>query len=251
VPRSLEEFIPRRPPLFWWLLANLLALCFAILSWVFCLEVFGNPEVPRNYELLKKLDRLPEIEAFKPSEAPEGSALGPEEIYRKFFGLSEDQCEKLELEWKRDYLTNFEEPLGLVYVHGTFQVDRGRSFSKQDYLIDGFAVQSRAMVKPDDFTKAAPYPVVVEFMFPSSETGALEQFEKGHVFEVPKSGSHAWVVMHISKIWVGDEQGILLSAIPITKGPCRYGSGVFSIETPQEVRPRMGFPVFGSDALRR
>ncbi len=251
MPRKPEEQVSRRPPYFWWLLVNLLALCFAVLSWVVCLEVFGNPEVPRNYELLKKLGRLPEVESFKPSDVPEGRHLGPEEVYRKFFGLTEKQCSRLEKRWKRDYLASFEQPLGVIYIHGAYQVEVRRAFGEDDYLIDGFAVRARALVKPDDFTKPSPYPVMMEFLFPTHDERALEGFPDGHVFEIPRIGRHAWVVMHVSKIWMGDEQGVLVTAIPITKGSCSYASdGEFEIETPEEVRPRVAFPVFDVDAIK-
>ena len=59
VPRNVEEPPPKRPPYFWWALANALALCFAVVSWMVCLHVFGNPEIPRNYEILRKIGRLP------------------------------------------------------------------------------------------------------------------------------------------------------------------------------------------------
>lgn len=252
MPRKVEEPVYRRPPYFWWLLANLLALCFAVASWVICLEVFGNPEVPRNYQILKKLGRLPEIEGFKPSEIPEGRHLGPEEVYRKFFGLTEQQCHRLEKRWKRDYLANFEDPLGVIYIHGVFQSEITRALTPDDYVAEGFAVRARAMVKPDDFTKPAPYPVCVEFLFPTSSADAIAGFQAQHEFEIPRLGRHAWVVMHVSKIWMGDEQGVLMTAMPITSGSCDYASGNnFKIQPPAQVKPDVAFPVFDRDSIKK
>ena len=55
--KDLTEIIRKRPPIFWWILANLLAGAFAVASWTVCLYVFNFPERARNYELLRKLER--------------------------------------------------------------------------------------------------------------------------------------------------------------------------------------------------
>ncbi len=93
--KKTEEVAPRKPAYFWWFLANTLALCFAIVSWFICLQVFGNPEMPRNYEFLKKLGRLPELKRYTVLDVPNGNALSPSELYGKYFGLNEDKRTEL------------------------------------------------------------------------------------------------------------------------------------------------------------
>src|SRR5690606_10096157 len=60
----------RKPHFYWWTLANVVAACLAILSWVLCLHVFGHPEIPRNYEWLKMLGRADPAVGFSLQEAP-------------------------------------------------------------------------------------------------------------------------------------------------------------------------------------
>ena len=72
MPHPKEEFVPRRPAWFWWALANLLALCFAVTSWVLALEIFGRPDVPHNYQLLLDMGRAPAFKSYSPQGAPEG-----------------------------------------------------------------------------------------------------------------------------------------------------------------------------------
>ena len=95
MPRKIEAPPPRRPAYFWWLLANALALCFAVVSWTVCLHVFGNPEIPRNYEILRKIHRLPELKRYTVLDVPNGSLLDPKGLYSRFFGLSPDQLTRL------------------------------------------------------------------------------------------------------------------------------------------------------------
>jgi hypothetical protein len=58
--QEIEEFVKSRPPLFWWLLANILAIAFAITSWVICLNLFRDPTNAKSYQLMIKVGRLPQ-----------------------------------------------------------------------------------------------------------------------------------------------------------------------------------------------
>ncbi len=242
--RNVEEPAPRRPAYFWWFLANILALCFAVASWTICLSVFGNPEIPRNYEILRKLGRLPELNRHTVLDVPNGSLLDPKGLYRKFFGLTDEQLGRLNSQLVRNYLTNFDRPLALTYIKGDYQVEDVRRLGASDFLPSGFAVRARALVRPDDFTKAAPYPVVIEYLFPTPDAAAASQFRRGDILAVKKSPNCAAIV-HAEKILNGDEPQLCLTVIPIAYGPYRVGDGVtFNIEPPVEVRPGAGFPVF-------
>lgn len=244
MPRNIEEPAPRRPAYFWWLLANLLALCFAVVSWMGCLHVFGNPEIPRNYALLKKLGRLPEFKRHTVLDVPNGNLLDPRGLYRKFFGLTEDQFTRLNSQLVRNYLTDFERPLALTYIEGDYQVEAVRELGAADFLPSGFAIRARALVKPDDFTVAAAYPVIIEYLFPTLETSAAGQFRRGDVLTVKKSPNCAAIV-HAGKVIEGDDQVVCLTVIPIAYGAYRVGDkATFNIEPPTEIRPGAEFPVF-------
>lgn len=244
VPRNVEEPPPKRPPYFWWALANALALCFAVVSWTVCLHVFGNPEIPRNYEILRKIGRLPELERYSVLDVPNGNLLNPKGLYRKFFALTGDDLTRFNSQLMRNYLTNFDRPLTLTYIEGDYRVEQVRELGESDFLSHGFVVSARAMVKPDDFTKAAPYPVVIEYIFPTKVTGAVSGFEAGNILAVRKSPNCAAVV-HVDRIVEDDEQVVYLTVIPIAYGPYQVGGdATFGIEPPAEVRPGAGFPVF-------
>lgn len=244
MPRVIDEPAPRRPAYFWWLLANILALCFAVVSWTVCLDVFGNPEVPRNYEILRKLGRLPELKRYTVLDVPNGNQLDPKGQYSKFFGLTGDQLALVNSRLMRNYLTNFEKPLALTYIEGDYQVERTRLLGPADFIAAGFAVRARALIKPDDFTKPAPFPVVIEYVFPTTETEAAKSFRPGDILAVRKSPNCAAIV-HIERVVEEDEPLVCLTVIPIAYGPYRVGDGLtFGIEPPSEVRPAAGFPVF-------
>ena len=239
-----EEDVPRRPAYFWWFLANTLALCFALVSWFVCLNVFGNPEVPRNYELLKKLGRLPELRRYTVLDVPNGNALSASELYGKYFGLDDAKRARLNSLLLRNYMRNFAKNLLLTYVEGEYQVTDVRKLDKSSFLYPGFAIRAQAMVRADDFTQPAGFPVVIEYIFPTEDTDAADRFSAGDVLEVNKNPNCAAVV-NVSKTVADEEPALLLTVIPIAYGPYRVGSAKsFSIEPPKELNPANGLPVW-------
>jgi len=244
VPRTVEEPPPSKPAYFWWGLANAIALCLAIVSWVVCLHVFRHPENPRNYEILRKLHRLPEIKHRELLSAPAAEALGPKDLYRKFFGLDERRTKKLNDALLRNYLTNFDRPLLLNYVEGSYRVEAVRPLEEKDFLQPGFVVRARAMVKPDEYTPPAPYPVVIEYVFPTAHQAAFSWFKPGDLLTVSKTPNCA-AVLHVAKIVGGEEPMLCVTAVPIVYGAYQVGGNrSFEIGVPEKLQPGDKFPLF-------
>jgi len=245
--RTVEEPVPRRHSYFWWVLANALALCFAVISWAVCLQVFGNPEVPRNYEILRKLGRLPQLKRYTVLDVPNGNLLDPKGLYSnysKFFALGGEELARVNSQLMRNYLTNFSRPMMLTFIEGDYQVEKVRELGGFDFLPSGFAIRARALVKPDDFTKPAPYPVLIEYVFPTKDSAAVREFRPGDILAVKKSPNCAAIV-HAERLEEDGEPVVSLTVIPIAYGPYRVGDTItFTIEPPTEVRPASGFPVF-------
>ena len=244
MPRNVEEPAPRRPAYFWWLLANLLALCFAVVSWTVCLHVFGNPEIPRNYEILRKLGRLPEIKRHTVLDVPNGNLLDPRGLYAKFFGLTERPAPSASIRSSSATTSPTSSARSPSPTsRATIRSRRSASSAPTDFLPSGFAVRARALVKPDDFTKPAPYPVVIEYLFPTDgRRRRRKRSATGDILSVRKSPNCA-AILHAAKILEGDEQLVCLTVIPIAYGPYRVGDdATFNIEPPAEVRPGAELP---------
>lgn len=244
MPRIIEEPPPRRPAYFWWLLANLLALCFAVISWMLCLHVFGNPEVPRNYEILRKLGRLPELKRYTVLDVPNGSLLDPKGQYAKFAGLGDEPLQRLNSRLMRNYLTNFDKPLALTYIEGEYRIEQTRPLGPDDFIGQGFVVRARALVRPDKFTQPVPFPVLIDYVFPTSDPAAARSLRPGDVLEVRKSPNCA-AILHIDRVAEQDDTLVCLTVVPIAYGPYSVGGeATFAIEPPVEVRPGASFPLF-------
>lgn len=244
MPRQVEEPPPKRPPYFWWLLANGLALCFAVLSWYFCLHVFGAPENPRNYEILRKLGRLPVLKSYTVLKAPNGDLMGPKQLYAKYLAFNADQIDKLNSQLLHNYICNFEHSFLINYVEGEYVVEQVRSLGPKDFVTSGFAVRARAMVKPDDFSPPASYPVVVDYLFPIKEK-MPSPFRKGDPLTIRKSPNCA-VIVRVDRLVEDDEPLLCLTVAPIAyDAPYRVGDAItFNIQPPAELKPGASFPVF-------
>ncbi|MDP4780879.1 MAG: hypothetical protein NWS16_11705 [Akkermansiaceae bacterium] len=239
-----EDLEPRRPAYFWWFLANVLAFCFAVVSWAICLHVFGSPENPRNYAILKKLGRLPELKRYTVLDVPNGNALNPSELFGKYFGLSEEERESLNILLLRNYMRNFDKTLLLSYAEGEYQVAAIRELGEGDFISSGVVLRAQAMVRPDDFTEAVGFPVVIEYIFPTEDESAIDGFSTGDVLEVNKNPNCA-AVIHVSKVTVDDEPALQLTVAPIAYGSYRVGKGKsFAIEPPTELHPAAGLPIW-------
>lgn len=244
MPRLQDDPPPRRPQYFWWFVANSLALAFAVLAWAMCLHVFGHPEIPRNHRWLEKLGRAPELKAHTVLSAPNAPALDPRDLYSRFFALDAPSRDRLNAVMLRDYLTNFQRQRSLTYVQGDFRVEAVRVLGAADFIQTGFAVRARAMVKPDDFTEAAPYPVVIEYMFPTSQVHVADHFAPGDVLEVRKSPNCA-AILHVGKEFMDDEPVLVLTVVPIAYGSYQLdAANSFAITVPEGVDPGGSLPVF-------
>lgn len=242
-----DDSSPRRVPWFWWLLANLIALCFAVLSWTLALEIFGRPDVPHNYRILRSLDRAPEFKAYTPTAAPEGMVLDPPGLYGWFFNMEEDgedRHRQLNSLYLRNFMRNFDEPMAVTYVEGEFEVLATRPFGAGDFLPEGFAVRARALVKPEDFSPEAPYPVILEWMMPTTQHNAREAYQPGTRLSLAKAPQLP-VVMHVGRHYEADEPVVRVTVMPIGYGSFAGGPGpVVELEVPRWVEPEGRFPLF-------
>ena len=167
----------------------------------------------------------------------------PRDLY-KFFSREPNEIKQMNSLLMRNYLTNFDRPLLLNYIEGDYQVEKVRKLNKNDFFSPGIALRAQALVKPDDFTKPLPYPVFIEYLFPTEKVESVNFFKPSDILSVKKSPNCAAVV-HSAKIVHDDEPALLLTVIPIAYGSYQIGDVTsFEIEPPAKLRPAAGFPVF-------
>lgn len=247
VPKFTDDSAPRRPAWFWWFLANVLALCFAVASWLVCLDVFGRPEVPRHYGALRMIGRIPELRRFAPGDAPAGGALDARGLHAKFAALTDGETRMLRARWLRDLIMNFRDPLGTVYIEGEFEIERIRRLTNDDFISSGVLIGARALVKPDEFSPAAPYPVTMDLFLPSEDPRTSSLFAPGDKLVLAKGHELPVVIGG----WRGKEQGatsIRVQVVPLAYAIRREGGReAVRLSPPGAVRPEKLLPDAGDD----
>lgn len=234
----------RAPAYYWWTLANVLALCLAVLSWLMCLHVFKHPEIPRNYEILRKLGRTVPPLPLSEMEAPPGEAADPRALYRRYAGLPEEDLALFNAALMRNYLFNLKEPKLIQYAEGNYRVQEVRKLGPDDLFHPGFAVRARAMVAPDEFSEPAPWPVMLEYLFPTDDPAAATWIAPGDLLSISKFPNCA-MLLHVAKIEGEDTPLVCLTVVPIAFGKFQAGSNrQFSLQAPSALNPAGPLPVF-------
>ncbi len=236
---------PRKPPSwFWWTLVNVTVLCLAVLTWAACLYVFNQPEKPENHRILERISRPPELNAFTALDAPAGALADPRSLYRKFLALDDPQRALLNPRLLRNYLTNFEQTLLNTYIEGEFRIREVRTLTGKDLFHPGIAVRAQAEVNNEKSRRPATYPVWIDFLFPTSDSGASGQFTPGGRLVVKKI-PNCVAVLRVDRFLLEEDPQILLTAIPIAYGDYTdEDKRHFPVAPPARVRPDAPLPVF-------
>src|SRR5678816_3917228 len=106
---------------FAWSIAILTLTGFAFAAWLGSFYIFGQPERPEIYRILKKLHKIEATKRFELTAAPPGEFFTSKQIYDKYIALSPTELAKTNGELARNYIRNFQSVRGLVpYVVGRF-----------------------------------------------------------------------------------------------------------------------------------
>ena len=237
----------RQPAYYWWALANVVALCLAVLSWLICLHVFQHPEIPRNYEILRKLHRVEPPKDLKPMDTPSGESADPRAFYRRYAGLTDDNLGTFNAALMRNYLMNLKEPNLIQYAEGDYLVKEVRKLGPEDLFHPGFAVRAQAMIAPDEFTQPAPWPVVIEYLFPTDDLQAKSEFPKGAQLTVSKF-PHCAMLLHVAKVAGEDTPIMVMTVVPIAFDAFEDKDRKFPLQAPAELNPAGPLPVFKAEA---
>ncbi len=223
----------QRPAYFWWILANILALCFVVISWTSCYYIFNNPQVPENHKILKKVGRLESISSFTPLNAPSGSSLSPRQIFRKYQNLPNEKLAVLNRQFRKNYLTNFDRPKHLTYIEGDYRVTHARALTEKDHFQKGILLRARAFVKPNETSDPTIYPVIIEYILPGAPTSALDSFQPGDALLLKKV-PHCASIYHLAQIGITDEPTICATVVPLAYNDYRSPDGKLIRITPPE-----------------
>ena len=227
----------RKSSLFGWSIAILLLTGLAFAAWLGSFYVFGQPERPESYRILKKLHKIDPTKRFELTAAPAGEFLTAKQLYDRYIALSPTELGKANAELTRNYIRNFQSIRGLVpYVVGRFNIVEARGLTVNDVFTTGMIALTTAVdhgetllehVYPSD-------PQALPLMKQTLVTGLEIKLERTHDLSA---------VIHAERLSDG--------RIMITAMPLLYGSytvtrepGTFTLEPPLDLNLAAGWPLF-------
>lgn len=249
---KIAEFARKRPPYFWWILAHALAICFSTVSWILSLFIFNNPELPQNYNILKKIGRAPVPQSFTALDAPQGESIRPETIYRNYalyaLPTNRKKLTKTNSRLLRAYLQSYTEDEKPTYIEGNYRILQIRPLVETDILFPGFSIRAQALVQPDKLRPPGPYPVLIEYLYPCDNKAAFTWFKPGDLLNIQKIPNCA-TILHLSHLGTVDEPIINLTVAPVAYGDYKIGENrTLSISPPTKLNLSATMPLF-SEAL--
>src|SRR5450755_1089199 len=136
----------RKANLFGWTIIILLLMGAAMAAWLGSFYVFGQPERPDSYRILKKLHKIDPTKRFELTAAPAGEFLTAKQLYDRYIAMSPTELDKINAELIRNYIRNFQSVRGLVpYVVGRFNIMEARKLTEDDVFTSGMIVLAHAL----------------------------------------------------------------------------------------------------------
>jgi hypothetical protein len=233
----------RKSNLFGWTIAILLLTGFAFAAWLGSFYIFGQPERPDSYRILKKLHKIDPPKRFELTAAPAGEFLNAKQIFDRYNAMRPAELALVNAELGRNYVRNFQQVRGLVpYVVGRFDVLEAHELDQDDLFTSGIVALTRATdrgellmehVYPAD---AHDLPLMKQTLVPGLEI----KLERSHDISA---------IIHADRLPDGR---LLITAIPLLYGSYTVtrGPGTFSLEPPNDVNLAAGWPIF-KEPLRR
>lgn len=228
--------------LFLWTIFILLLIGLAFACWMGSFWVFGHPEHPKAYEILKKLKKIDAPLRFEVTAAPPGEFLTAQKLFERYSRFSRLELENENGELLRNYIRNYRETKKLVtYVTGHFTILDSADLKPTDMFPSGEVTLAQA----DGFPQ-----VVVEHVFtaPTRNVAALRALlQTGKPLKLERTNDLS-AVIHIERVPDGRME---FTVVPLLYGSYQLqGVGTFSLEPPPTLNMVPGLPVMKGASLQ-
>src|SRR5258708_181883 len=229
--------------LFLWTVFILMLIGAAFACWMGSFYVFGHPEHPKAYEILKNLKKLDPPLRFEVTAAPPGEFLTAQKLFERYSKFTRLELENENSELLRNYIRNYRETKKLVtYVTGRYVILDSSDLKPSDMFPSGVV----ALAEAADFSQ-----VVIEHVYtaPQRNVAALRAIlQTGMDMKLARTNDLS-AVIHVERIPDGRMR---FPVVPLLYGTyaLKQGSGTFSLEPPPTLNMVPGLPVLKAQAFR-
>jgi len=227
----------RRINYFGWTLTILSLTGIALGAWLSTFYIFGQPERPQSYRILKKLRKIEQTKRFELTAAPAGEFLDPKKIFDRYNGMGTAELAVTNAELIRNYIHNYQATRGLVpYVVGHYTIMDARELGPGDLVTSGMVALTTAVDNGQ---------LVMEHIYPSDPQDiALMKETLSAGLEVKLERTHdISAILHAEKLPDGR---LLITAMPLLYGTYTVtkGKGTFNLEPPFDLNLVAGWPFY-------
>lgn len=232
-----------RDNLFLWTVFILLLIGFAFACWLGSFYIFGHPEQPRPYRILKKLGKLEPPRRFEVTAAPQGEFLSAAKLFEKYSKLTLLELEQENARLLRNYITNYRETNKLVpYIKGRFTILDTYALTAADLFNSGVVAVAMSTDLPQ---------LLIEHVYTAAhenEESLKGMLNTGLEMSVERTLDLS-AVIHVKRVYDGR---ILLTVVPLLYGTyaLKQGTGTFGLEPPTDLNLPAGIPITKSEALK-
>lgn len=229
--------------LFLWTIFILLLIGAAFACWMGSFYIFGHPEQPKAYEILKKLKKIEAPLRFEVTAAPPGEFLTAQKLFERYSGKKQLELEQENGELLRNYIRNYRETKKLVtYVTGRYVILDSAELKPSDMFPSGMVALAQAAEFPQ---------VVIEHVYttPQRNVSSLRPLlQTGMDMKLERTNDLS-AVIHVQRIPDGRMQ---FTVVPLLYGTyaLKQGAGTFSLEPPPTLNMVPGLPVMKGQFLQ-
>ncbi len=218
-----------------WILTIIVLSAVAIVAWLFPAYVFRNPHIAFNYELLRKIGKLEDLEVFSAAKPPpqrEREFFTARQIFDQESGRSEEKLAVINDLQKRLYVQNFKYGDMLGYIFGRFEVIGSRVLGPDD-VFPGLALLAKSNEFPNTVLEYL-VPIEGEFADPYKEGQSLDL--------VIEKGRDLCAILHLSHL---PQDRICVTALPLTYSSRPISKGQdLEVAVPTRLNLKADWPVF-------
>jgi len=223
-----------------WILLILFLSAMTIFAWVVPAYIFRNPHIPLNYDILRKIGKLEDIQRFTSSKPPKSGAkrssfLDARALFDRLSGRPDEQLATISDTQKRLYVQNYTDGKMLGYVTGEFEIIETRPLGDED-LFPGLALRA--------FSKEFPN-TVLEYLLPIPGT-FTNPYKPGDTLNIMRGGDLA-SILHVAHL---PEDRLSITAISLA-----YADKIVTkeealdLEAPKELNLHAKWPIFESAVI--
>ncbi len=233
----------RKTNYFAWSIALLLLMGFALAAWLGSFYIFGQPERPDSYRILKKLHKIDPPRRFELTAAPKGEFLSATQIFERYSNMRPAELQSANAELSRNFIRNYQQVRGLVpYVVGRYDIMEARELGPGDLITSGMVALTRAVDRGE---------LLMEHVYPGDASDIpLMQQTLVTGLEIKLERTHDLsAIFHAERLADGR---LLITTIPLLYGnyTVTHGTATFSLEPPNDLNFAAGWPLF-KDPQRR